>query len=241
MSKKLIKRRIISGPSPRNNRLKRTLLDESVAERSSNRPVEKCFFYPISTNNSEKYTDGKQYSLLSSPKKVLKNLIRKAIFKGLTVDDWLVAFYCLEKTANNGLTKEELMWFCGILSISSTTRMSVDSWNHKLKPLRSKLDKLKSTEVFSKARSNKLSNEIVQHLKLPSRFEESFVTRNRRIPFPKSRELIRIGVGYKDKGYKKPDHQWLPDVRSYEPSPLSINLKSVLLLWYITYPNLRNI
>ena len=69
MSKKLIKRRIISGPSPRNIRLKRTLLDESVAERSSNRPVEKCFFYPISTNNSNKFTTGNSFPFTLHRKK----------------------------------------------------------------------------------------------------------------------------------------------------------------------------
>lgn len=216
-------------------------VDESVGEQSSNHPIEKSFFYPLQHNPTDRSISGKRYSLYLQPKKVLKNLIRKAIFKGLTIDEWIVAFYCYEKTAKTGLTESELMWFCAILSLSSTTRMSVNSFKHSLKPLRSKLDKIEPSEVFSKVRSNSLSNEIVQQLKLPSRFEESFSVQEHTYFFTKGKELSRIGIGYKDKGYKKPDHQWLPDIHSYEPSPGVISIEKILDRFFKKYPSLKHI
>lgn len=189
----------------------------------------KGFLIPIRQPLRNSDGEGILITFLYKRNFILKNLLRKLIFKGVSVLEWTVIFHLFEKDLKLRSDLENLLVF-GMLNLSSSTRMSLDDWHFQTKPLNALNLMTKRTNSLIGKREISLLEGVLEILDIPSRYQDVISHKRVRIPFKSPKESRRVGVGYKDHGSLAPEHKWLPYVRDYSP-PQPILFDKIRDLW----------
>lgn len=201
------------------------IMEESPSETESHPTVSgKGFMIPIRAPTRAYPGEGIIITFLFKEDFVIRNLIRKLLYKGVTVLEWFILFRNLEKNLKIRRPLNNALLF-GMLNLSSSTRMSLDDWHFQTKAVIKSEILSRGLQILDNGEKQSFLEYIISSFRVPAAFREVFTFKTVTIPFIEPIKPLVIGVGYKDHGSLKPQHKWLPFVREY--SPPSPNLFSL--------------
>lgn len=154
---------------------------------------------PRETIQGRTYKVERRYSFKKTEKYIWKNLLWKILFKGVSVDEFLI----LDILARNRwklLSPDEKLAVVEIFYFSCKNRKNLQNYSSRLPAARQQIQKVVPPELGSQGYQERLQY-LTTTLGIPSKGDpvEFFVTLER-YEIPKAPSERFIGVGYKDKG-----------------------------------------
>jgi hypothetical protein len=196
-----------------------------VGKPDLRRGLRQNFFIPVSSTSLEDMTKGLQINLLLKGTKVPRYLIRKLLFKGVSILEWYLIFEYL--LLNKRAPMVFQLCLSGILRESSLTRKGKLSFSSLTRPI---FGKLKGTpllkEVFG---SCNLLEYCINVLDVPKENFQGPLFTQREKTFWNPKPILPgfIGVGYKDKGTLSKNR---PEGDLSQDTNLNIDFENVDLL-----------
>lgn len=197
------------------------------------RPLPKKLFIPTETQNDDSQVKGILISLQIGGIKVIRHLVWKLLFRGISTLEWYILFEFLTRNQKEADLISNVC-LTGVLFESSKTRKRLENLDSQMRPIHKKMSARtlrKEFRIFTK--NNTLLEFLIHHLDVPERglsknslYLSKFVTSE----FPKPKEPQILGQGYKDKGSLGPDNVIVHSEEIIQPHN-SFQEQSFLLHW----------